>query len=401
MGSVARHAAIVLGLGVSLHVMPWWFHVPAALWCLWVFILGLGVGSFLNVLIARLPFEKSIVWPGSRCGTCYRPIRLLDNLPIVGYLRLRGRCRFCMSPFSSRYLWVELGTGLAFVALFLIEIVSQAEGGPEFLRPWHYAPGLRYPYIGSQTAGPTLADWAYFAAHACLLALLIAAAVIDAEHRVIPPQITYPGALIGLICSVAFPWPWPTDPAVVAQLPPTAWLLPDGADKIPTGLSLWPFAGPPPDWALPGSWQLGLMNGLVGAAVGTALVRVFKFLFEWGFGQEALGLGDADLLMMVGAFLGWQVALLGFFAGAFAALGLKIPELVWKAVRGRQTGGELPFGPGLVVGVVLVWLGWPRLGVLRQMLFDPVLIAVAMGIMCVGLLAAGMILRRPRQAAEA
>ena len=70
--------------------MEWWFYVPTLVWCLWVFLLGLMVGSFLNVLIARLPYEKSIVWPGSRCFSCYRPIRFLDNLPVVGYLRLGG-----------------------------------------------------------------------------------------------------------------------------------------------------------------------------------------------------------------------------------------------------------------------------------------------------------------------
>jgi leader peptidase (prepilin peptidase)/N-methyltransferase len=374
--------------------MDWWIHIPTALWCAWVFLVGLMVGSFLNVLIARLPYEKSVVWPGSRCGTCYRSIRLLDNTPILGYLRLRGRCRFCKTSFSSRYLWVELGTALAFVALFLIEVVAQSEGGPGWLRPWHTAPGLRYPYMGSSaTAGPPIAAWVYFAAHACLLALLIAAAVIDAEHKIIPAQITYPGTVVGLICAVVLPWPWPTDPSAAANIPPLAWLL-EGGERIPTGVVLWPFAGPPPDWAPPGSWQLGLMNGLVGAAVGTFLVRVFKFLFEWGFGQEALGLGDADLLMMVGAFLGWQVAFLGFFAGAFAALGLMIPGLLWKAIRGKAAGSELPFGPGLVVGVVLVWFGWPAMGTVRQILFDPILTGVVVGIMCVGLLAAGALLRR-------
>ena len=71
------------------------------------------VGSFLNVLVARLPFEKSILWPGSRCFSCLQPIRIFDNLPIIGYLRLRGKCRSCGAAFSSRYLWVELEIGRA------------------------------------------------------------------------------------------------------------------------------------------------------------------------------------------------------------------------------------------------------------------------------------------------
>src|SRR5207248_11052374 len=106
-----------------LHGMVWLNLVPVVFWCGGVFVLGLVVGSFLNVLIARLPLEKSIVWPSSRCFNCFRPIRLSDNIPIIGYLRLRGRCRHCGVPFSSRYLWVELGTGLGFLALFVVEVL--------------------------------------------------------------------------------------------------------------------------------------------------------------------------------------------------------------------------------------------------------------------------------------
>src|SRR5881398_3325308 len=100
----------------------WWFYAPLAALSLWVFALGLMVGSFLNVLIARLPYEMSIVWPGSRCFSCYKPIRLRDNIPILSYLLLRGRCRMCGAQFSARYLWVELFTGLAFLALFILEV---------------------------------------------------------------------------------------------------------------------------------------------------------------------------------------------------------------------------------------------------------------------------------------
>ncbi len=87
-------------------------------WLFVTFVLGAAVGSFLNVCIARMPLEKSILWPGSRCGSCFQRIRWYDNLPLLSYLWLRGRCRTCGARFSPRYLLVELATGLCFAGLF-------------------------------------------------------------------------------------------------------------------------------------------------------------------------------------------------------------------------------------------------------------------------------------------
>src|SRR5438105_15835665 len=89
-----------------------------------LFVVGIVVGSFLNVCIHRLPYEKSILWPlGSRCGTCYKPIEWYDNLPLLSYFLLRGRCRMCGARFSSRYVFVELLTDLSFVALYYLKVV--------------------------------------------------------------------------------------------------------------------------------------------------------------------------------------------------------------------------------------------------------------------------------------
>src|SRR5438309_1672727 len=96
--------------------------LTCAYWLGLAFLLGAAVGSFINVCVARLPFEKSLFWPTSRCGSCYQKIRPRDNVPIIGYLVLRGRCRTCGARFSVRYLLVEVFTALAFTALayFLI-----------------------------------------------------------------------------------------------------------------------------------------------------------------------------------------------------------------------------------------------------------------------------------------
>ena len=367
--------------------MELWLKSTTIFWCVFVVVLGLMVGSFLNVLVARLPFEKSIIWPGSRCFSCLQPIRWFDNLPIVGYLRLRGKCGKCGAAFSSRYLWVEVGTALAFLALFVVEV----------LYPYHKFPDAK---ILATNALPPLASLALFGYHACFISLLMAAALIDAEHRIIPPVIPYTGAVIGIIGGALMPWPWPHLPSVVGAIPTGIfWQLPEVHGKIAIGVQPWPFWGPPPEWAAAGTWKLGLLNSLIGALAGTFVVRWVKWLFEVGFGKEALGLGDADLLLMAGAFLGWQPTLISLFVGAFAALLVfKLPSLVMGFVRGSAVEHELPFGPGLAVGIVATWLAWPWMGPrLQAFYFDTITFGIAVAVLSVGMLAAGLLLRRPEE----
>lgn len=367
--------------------MELWLKMPTLIWCVFVVLLGLMVGSFLNVLVARLPFEKSILWPGSRCFSCLQPIRWYNNLPIIGYLGLRGKCGLCGAAFSSRYLWIELGTSLAFLALFAVEV----------LYPYHKFP--REQFVASNGL-PPLGPTALFVYHAILVSLLIAAALIDAEHRIIPPVIPYTGALIGIIGGALMPWPWPHPASVVGAIPTgVVWQLPEYHGRIAVGVQPWPFWGPPPEWAAAATWKLGLLNSLIGALAGTLVVRWVKWLFEVGFGKEALGLGDADLLLMAGAFLGWQPAVLSLFVGAFAALFVfKLPSLVMGFIRGSAVEHELPFGPGLAVGVVVTWLAWSWLGPrLQFVFFDLPTLAIAVGVLSIGMLAAGLLLRRPEE----
>ena len=369
----------------------WQYYVPVVALSLWVLVVGLMVGSFLNVLIARLPFEKSILWPGSRCFSCYRSLRLMDNLPVIGYLRLGGKCRFCGAPFSSRYLWVELGTGLGFLGLFLAEVVFN----------WHGLPGVRYALVGGE-ALPSLPACGLFLYHATLFSLLVAAAMIDAEHRIIPPQIPYFGALVGIVGGALMPWPWP-HPALAGSSLPTdiPWMFPEIMDTMPRGIQAWPVWGPLPEFAPAGTWKLGLLNAVVGALAGSLVVRAVKWLFEVGFGKEALGLGDADLLLMAGAFLGWQQVVMSLFVGAFAALLVfKLPGLVMATVRQTPIERELPFGPGLAVGVMVTMLSWPWLGHHLRVFFDGTSLGLVVIVMGVGMLAAGLLLRRKEEPAS-
>ncbi len=327
---------------------------------LFVFVIGACVGSFLNVIAYRLPYERSFLWPGSRCGSCLQPIRWYDNLPLLSYWLLRGRCRTCGARFSVRYFLVELGTGLAFAGLFYLEIYRNVLGLRE----------LQNNNWGVQRGFIPLAAWEVFFYHATLVSFLIAASICDIDHREIPLGITLAGTVVGLVGAICFPWPFPNDVAAVGVPAPVPGGVFGANPRPPSpGLYAWPVWWPLPAWLPPGSWQLGLMTGLAGAALGNVVLRAVAFLFEKGRGYEGLGIGDADLMMMAGSFVGWQVILVAFAAGVFPALVVGLGQLVF---RGKQA---MPFGPSLAVGVLIALLGWPWIAD-RAWIFlsDPVLL---------------------------
>ncbi|HAP66403.1 MAG TPA: prepilin peptidase [Nitrospinae bacterium] len=137
---------------------------------IFIFLFGAAIGSFSNVCIYRLPRKLSIVTPPSQCPSCGKGISPFDNIPIISFLILRGRCRYCQSPISWRYPIVELITGLIFLFLYLNFRIS-----PQFF------------------------------IYALLIISLIIIAFIDLEHKIIPDVITLPGIIIGLAISIAMP----------------------------------------------------------------------------------------------------------------------------------------------------------------------------------------------------
>lgn len=141
-----------------------------------VFTFGAIIGSFLNVCIVRLPEERSIVTPPSHCPKCRRDIAWYDNVPLLSYLFLRGRCRACGVRISPRYLAVELLTGALAVALWT-------------------------------RLGPTVAFAGYFAFAAALVTITF----IDLDHRIIPDVISLPGIVAGLAISFVSPLVTPLD----------------------------------------------------------------------------------------------------------------------------------------------------------------------------------------------
>src|SRR4051794_24623096 len=164
-----------------------------------VFVIGTVVGSFLNVCIYRIPWEKSVIWPGSTCPRCWTAIAPHDNIPILSWLALRGECRVCGARIAPRYPLIELLTGLLFLSFYYVDVVH----------------GTREHY-GWEIGRPLVT----FGYHAILAALLVAATFIDYDLFIIPDQITVTGMVLGLGLGALFPW---------VRTQPTAALQPAAA----------------------------------------------------------------------------------------------------------------------------------------------------------------------------
>src|SRR5215203_1410181 len=202
-------------------------------------LFGLVVGSFLNVVIHRVPRRESVVWPASHCPHCGEPIRPRDNIPLISFVLLRGRCRNCKEPISVRYPAVEATTGLLFG-------------------------------VAAYAFGPSLA-----LLHALvLISALISLAAIDLEHRLLPNVIIGPAALVGLALSIlADPVGWWTYPlsviAVAGALLGLALIYPSGMGMgdVKMGGMLGAFLGPYAALAV-------FLGALCGALLGGALIAL-------------------------------------------------------------------------------------------------------------------------------
>src|SRR5688500_972372 len=204
-------------------------------------LFGLVIGSFLNVVIHRMPRHESIVWPASHCPHCEEPIRPGDNLPLISYELLRGRCRNCKEPISARYPAVEATTGLLFGA-------------------------AAYEFGASLALLPALV----------LISALIPLAVIDLEHRLLPNAIVGPAALAGLVLSIladpAVWWMYPISAiAVAAGLLGLALIYPSGMGMgdVKMGGMLGAFLGPYAALAV-------FLGALIGAVTGGLLMAAGK-----------------------------------------------------------------------------------------------------------------------------
>lgn len=222
--------------------------------------LGLAFGSFSNVVIHRWPRGESVAFPASRCPHCGTPIKGYDNVPVLGWLLLRGRARCCKAPISVRYPLVE------------------AMGG---LLGWAVVQQVVYDLPDTTSFGRVVAS---FAVHLALGLGLVIAALIDLDHMLLPDEITLGGTVLGL-----------------ASVP----LRPD----------------------------LGWREALFGAVVGFVGVWLpFDFLYSKLRGRPGMGLGDAKLVMLAGAWFGWQGAAYTLCAGAMQGT---VGAIALLAARGK------------------------------------------------------------------
>ncbi len=311
---------------------------------LFLFLVGICVGSFLNVCIARLPAGKSLFWPPSHCGACGTPIRSWDNVPLLSYWLLRGRCRACGAPFSMRYFWVELTAGLGFVLLFLLEIGLNIHrihrfGDHVF---WYLQagrlPDRAIPFLGARLV---------------TFSLLLLAYCCNLERQRVPLSITLTALLVAILIGVLCPWPWPDQP--IAE---------PGSGPSRFGLQLCPFWEPLPPGLSAGTWLLGLVDVLAGALGGGMFAFLVRAFLLRSF-REAIQHGDVSFCLLGGAFLGWQPILVAAILATAAALLLAV--LTGKP---RQRLGLLLsclLGPCLL----LAWLVPPGFGLTARKPLHP------------------------------
>ena len=370
--------------------------LPAAIMVAFVFALGACVGSFVNVVAWRMPQGQSVVSPPSRCPTCGFRLRWRHNLPVLGYLFLRGRCAACGVGIPARYLLSEIAVGLLFAGAYAV-LYLPVPGGY-----WHSVgdgwwrehgvrsvPGLVVLFWGlGSLSAMTLSDL-----RTCLIPVAIptwmsavaflgwpVAALVAGDGHAPFPLATPPwpacmaaaGAMGGLFIGRVLLWSGvlprsfadyeqylaaPDDvfadyPHARREMMKEAAFL--GPAVLLGGLG-WLCSGhlAPPE-AMPG-WLGALFAVATGFIVGGAIVWVLRLVASLLLDTEAMGMGDVHLMAAGGATFGWPVAVAGFLVAPFVGLAAWIVNLV------RAAPWRIPFGPSLAAGVVLAFFGHPLL----------------------------------------
>lgn len=267
------------------------------------FALGACIASFLNVVIWRVPRGESIVSPSSHCPKCGAAIRWHQNIPILSWLALRGRCANCRAPISPRYVLVELLGGLLFAATFL-HLFTRFVFASAPLR-------LNLP----PDAVLTLCVWWIW------IALMIVGSFIDFDHKLLPDFTTVGGMLLGLVYHAV--------------------------------LSCYAFFVCAPHSSIR-LFDYSIVSSVLGLSFGFGLLWLVRFLGSKAFRREAMGLGDVFLMGAVGALFGPVAVLVTLvLSSVFGSIvGLSMVALS-KTRFGRFV--EIPYGPYICLGC-LVWM---------------------------------------------
>ncbi|MCB1023774.1 MAG: prepilin peptidase, partial [Acidobacteria bacterium] len=270
--------------------------LPGYIGLIFAFLFGSIVGSFLNVVIHRVPLQKSIVFPNSACPKCEKNIQPYDNIPIFSWLILGGKCRNCKNPISIRYPAVEFLTGVLFL-----------------LTAWQI--GLT----------------AFLPVAFIFVAAMISLVFIDSEHMILPNVITYPLLILALLVRLIFP-------------------IAFGNAMYFSDLSHYPLT------ALYGQpiWLVSLAGALLGAMVGGGSLWLVGEIWKRLRGVDAMGLGDVKMMFGVGALLGWRLAFLSIFIGALTGAVAGVALILRQKDKDFQA--QIPFGIFLGIGSVIALL---------------------------------------------
>lgn len=373
---------------------PWIYqHVPVAFF---VFAFGAIVGSFINVVIYRVPAGMSVIAPPSRCPTCGARLSWRENLPIIGWFLVGGRCKHCRVQISFQYVLIEFTVALIFLGLYLAYYVA----GPGMT--WWGAIGGDWWYYNQIFRSSPM-----FIAHLILLAALVAMTVIDARTFTIPIQIPMVVILVGFAAAiiqsfvppaahaatgwpiVVTDWQWSTvalggmlgivlsttllklgvlrysfadydqyakEDEIIADYPHARREM--GVELVfltpcLVGLVVGYLFGA----RLPSSPPPVVIQSVGGAALGYlmggGIIWGIRIIFSFILGKEAMGLGDVHVLAAVGTVLGWVDPIFIFLLAPFSGLLWVVLSIGLSAMlkRGRR---ELPFGPHLAIAVLVV-----------------------------------------------
>jgi len=368
--------------------------VPEWIWFVFIFAFGCCIGSFLNVVIYRLPRDKSLVTPPSACPACGKHIRFYDNIPLVSWLLLGRKCRFCKAKISPRYFVIELLTALVFIGVFVLYFRTDLRPGVD-------------PFLQG--------GWLIYLASIIMLSAFIAASAIDLELWIIPVSICWFVTIIGLIASALGVYVIdPADITSYALLPTTKAVfindvtiasitagavigLPISLLLLTTGLIKRSYESEDlqdlPDkqqesageqeflhsreicreiifllpiiicsaaayWVISKqAWWVvfsqrpviaGLLGSLWGYFVGCGVVWATRIFGTLAFGKEAMGLGDVHLMGAAGAVIGAPFVIVAFFIAPFFGLAWVAFQMFFKKIR------QIPYGPFLSLGVFVV-----------------------------------------------